>query len=207
MERFVGQVDELGEYGFYKKIIEDGEFALEVRIENGTTLTIADNNPSAEQIKAVLCTARMLYQAKDEVSFQQMSEMGQKDQTISTGWRDCFEYVNRNLQLWLQEPADFPIEGDNFTHGQIYKTIVYGKFAHTGKKEEEKVLVWQKNPVAWGLAYQNFNVTLFTIISLALQASNLCKKELNAEHIPPPEEWDGYQPLEPGSIWSTTEPL
>ena len=217
LTRFINEVGELAGYEFYRKLDTTEQLTLTFSWQRNEGATLADNNPSREEAKAVACTARLLGQDNDSISFNNMSKLT-NDPGVSQGWKDCFAFIRDDLHAMLAEPTSYlnkpdplspgatileinPTSGatsGRLTIGEIFDTIMYGSFVHLKPAKEARIAEWKKNPIAWGLIYQDFNKALFHFIDLALQVVKISKMELKGEHIPPPDEWDG------GDIVSST---
>ena len=139
---FVESVDEVLDSHFVKQAAQGGLMSESTWSKEGV-LTQERVGPELDAVKALLLTVRMFSQPNDPTSFENISTMV-STMPVSQTLKDRFDTSVTNFNSYLDSPPPigFSVERAD-TQRSIFKTFLYGSFAHTTPSKRRRLKAWK----------------------------------------------------------------
>ena len=147
---FLESVDELNSSWFVKQVLDNGINATVTLLPDGTTEgdVVA---PERDAIKAALLTLRFFIQSNTELSSvgNVAQIIAHSDLNVDAALVAEYEATRAELNTYLSgaPPVQFPAQFNATTREIIYRTILYGRFAHADIAKRKQALAWEVDPV------------------------------------------------------------
>lgn len=197
--------------------LEASAYMEHVRQRGGTRYTfdwsretrearIESNVPPDEARDALLLTARMLMQERDNVSFWSMAKLASESE-VSQEWKDHAVGIRDHVTAYLKQQINATLFGHTPTNEEIFFTFLYGEYAHTSKKYMKTYNFWKQQDSFFIYLEWWFHGIVIFILRMATALRVLTQMELEGKEVPPLEEPATIEeePVD-GLHWTLSEP-
>lgn len=186
LQGFIQRADRVERSTYWKKMMQEGGAKVSFRWAKDAGGGYAHNFPDEEAVDALMLTARMFVQNNDPVSFGNMANLD-ADPGLSDAWKERLHDVRTGLNGFLDGNSMFQIDGQRYTHREIFYTFLYGYLAHTDKKYAAKFNLWKSNTLAFPMIEWEFHHIVGRLLAAVDYLAHWTRMELNGEAIPPIE--------------------
>ena len=180
LEIFVESVDELLGSRFLEKAKSDG-ISTSLSWSHTGDFVAQRTGPEREAVKAFLLTLRFFCQNNEPTSLCNMedriSALG-----IDAQLKENFRKSRASFNTFLdgKPSVGFPSGSGADTRRDIFRTFVYGVFAHANPKYRRQVTAWESQPF-YGDIQSQFDLILRNFLTALATMANVCRNVSDVE--------------------------
>lgn len=179
LRRFVATAEELLATRYVAHVLERKGTNLKIDFKVGE-LTTKLNTPDKEASKAMILTARMFVQERDQISLDKVDSIA-KGGSLSKEWTSLVTAICKKFNEYLDANALAKVDNVTVTRRDILETFLYGHYAHLNADKEELYQKWAKTPLLFQMYEFEFHSTLTAVFTTVAKISRLSKMELEGE--------------------------